>query len=189
MPDAVDLVLETATMLAVFAAERLRRIEAMRREELAAIVGRGSGAVEMAERSIRLELSAGMRITEYAAGRLLLQADALVNRYPNALDALSGARITEKHAEIFVDLVDQVMPELRADIVDRAVALAEAEPVGTFRRGLRDLIARVESRDARGASRSGGRGSARRWSSPVQTAWASCCCTVLRSSCTPSTVG
>ena len=146
VPDAVDLVLESATMLAVFAAERLRRIEAMRREELAAIVGRGSGAVEMAERSIRLELSAGMRITEYAAGRLLLQADALVNRYPNALDALSAARITEKHAEIFVDLVDPVMPELRADIVDRAVALAEAEPVGTFRRGLRDLIARAESR-------------------------------------------
>ena len=145
VPDAVDLVLETATMLAVFAAERLRRIEAMRREELALIVGRGASAVEMAERSIRLELSAGMRITEYAAGRLLLQADALVNRYPSALDALSGARITEKHAEILVDLVDQVTPELRADVADRAVALAEAEPVGAFRRSLRDLIARVES--------------------------------------------
>jgi len=146
VPDAVDLVLETAAMLAVFAAERLRRIEAMRREELALIVGRGAGAVEMAERSIRLELSAGMRITEYAAGRLLLQADALVNRYPSALDALSGARITEKHAEIFVDLVDQVAPELRADVADRAVALAEAEPVGAFRRSLRDLIARAESK-------------------------------------------
>src|SRR5215207_3876095 len=79
VPDAVDLVLESATMLAVFAAERLRRIEAMRREALAPLAGRGSGAAEMAERSIRLELSAAMRITEYAAGRLLLQADALVN--------------------------------------------------------------------------------------------------------------
>lgn len=146
VPDAVDLVLETATMLSVFAAERLRRIEALRREELALIVGLGSGAIDVAERSIRLELSAAMRITEYAAGRLLLQADALVNRYSGALDALGQARITEKHAEILVDLLDQVMPELRADIVDRAVALAEAEPVGTFRRRLRDLIARVETK-------------------------------------------
>lgn len=159
VPDAVDLVLESATMLAVFAAERLRRIEAMRHEALAPILGRGAGAVEMAERSIRLELSAGMRITEYAAGRLLMQADALVNRYPSALDALSGARITEKHAEIFVDLVDQVTPELRADVVERAVALAETEPVGTFRRGLRDLIARLESRtlEERHAAALGGR--------------------------------
>ena len=146
VPDAVDLVLETATMLSVFAAERLRRIEALRREELAVIVGLGNGAIEVAERSIRLELSAAMRITEYAAGRLLLQADALVNRYSGALDALGEARITEKHAEILVDLMDQVMPELRADLVDRAVALAEAEPVGTFRRRLRDLIAQVEAK-------------------------------------------
>ena len=146
VPDAVDLVLETATMLSVFAAERLRRIEAMRRDEVAPVLGRGSGAIDMAERSIRLELAAAMRITEYAAGRLLLQAEALVNRYPRILDSLSGARITEKHAEIFVDLVDQVSPELRAEVVDRGAALAEAESVGAFRRGLRDLIARVESK-------------------------------------------
>lgn len=145
VPDAVDLVLEAATMVSVFAAQRLARIEAMRREEVALIVGGGSGTVEVAERSIRLELAASLRITEHAAGRLMMQAEALINRYPRTWDALSGGRITERHAEIFVDLVDQVAPELRAEVVDRALLLAEAEPVGTFRRELRELIGRVEA--------------------------------------------
>jgi len=146
VPDAVDLVLEAATMVSVFAAQRLARIEALRREEVALIVGGGSGAVEVAERSIRLELAASLRITEHAAGRLMMQADALVNRYPGAWHALAGGRITERHAEIFVDLVDQVAPEVRGEVVGRALPLAEAEPVGSFRRGLRELIERVEAR-------------------------------------------
>ncbi|WP_194395897.1 HNH endonuclease [Microbacterium atlanticum] len=146
VPDAVDLVLETAAMMATFAAERLVRVDAMRREMLTDAAARGVGLREVVERSIRLELAAGMRITEYAAGRLILQAEALVNRYPTALDALWGGRITERHAEILVDLVDQTDGDLRPVVIERAVALAEAEPVGTFRRGLRDLIARLESR-------------------------------------------
>jgi hypothetical protein len=146
VPDAVDLVLETATVMASLAAERLVRIDAMRRDLLAEAVGRGAGSLEVVERSIRLELAAAMRITEYAAGRLLLQAEALVSRYPTALEALWGGRITERHAEIFVDLVDQVDPALREQVVERAVRSAEKEPVGTFRRRLRDLIARVEAK-------------------------------------------
>lgn len=34
VPDAVDLVVETATMMSVFAAQRLRRVDAMRQEAL-----------------------------------------------------------------------------------------------------------------------------------------------------------
>ena len=113
VPDSVDLVLEVSTMMSVFAAQRLVRVDAMRRELLTEAVSRGAGVLDIVERSIRLELAAAMRITEYAAGRLIVQAEALVHRYPAALDALAGGRITEKHAEILVDLVDQVEPELR----------------------------------------------------------------------------
>lgn len=145
VPDAVDLVVETATMMSVFAAQRLWRVDAMRREALAEAAERGAGLRDVVERSIRLELAAAMRVTEYAAGRLMQQAEALVNRYPAVLEALSGGRITEKHAEIYVDLVDEVTPELRDQVTTPGLVLAEAEPVGSFRRALRDLIGRVEA--------------------------------------------
>ncbi|MGK3953766.1 DUF222 domain-containing protein [Microbacterium sp. I2] len=145
VPDAVDLVTETATMMSVFAAERYVRIDAMRRELLAEAVGRGVGVLDIVERSIRLELAAAMRVTEYTAGRLLMLAEALTGRYPAVLASLGAGRITEKHAEVFVDLVDEVPAELRDQIIDKAVQLAEAEPVGTFRRGLRMLIQTVQA--------------------------------------------
>ncbi|WP_374209516.1 DUF222 domain-containing protein, partial [Microbacterium sp. HD4P20] len=146
VPDAVDLVTETATMMSVFAAERLVRIDAMRREMLAEAVGRGVGVLEIVERSIRLELAAAMRVTEYTAGRLLVLAEALTGRYPGVLASLSAGRITEKHAEVFVDLIDEVPTELRGQVVEKAVGLAEAEPVGSFRRALRTLIDTVQAR-------------------------------------------
>ncbi|KQP70714.1 HNH endonuclease [Microbacterium sp. Leaf288] len=140
VPDAVDLVVETATMMSVFAAERLMRIDAMRRELLREATGRGDGVRDIVERSIRLELAAAMRVTEYAAGRLIAQAEALVRRYRPALEALGSGRITDKHAEIIADLLDEAPPELRERLLERAVPLAESEPVGTFRRALRTLI-------------------------------------------------
>lgn len=145
VPDAVDLVVETATMMSVFAAQRLRRVDAMRQEALTEAAGRGAGVRDVVERSIRLELAAAMRVTEYAAGRLIMLAEALVHRYPPVLDALSGGRVTEKHVEIYVDLVDEVTPELRDQVTVPGLVLAEAEPVGSFRRALRDLITRLEA--------------------------------------------
>ncbi len=94
VPDAVDLVLEAATMESVFAAQRLERVDAMRRELLAEAAGRGAGVTDIVERSIRLELAAAMRVTEYAAGRMIVLAEALVHRYPAALDSLGGGRMT-----------------------------------------------------------------------------------------------
>jgi len=144
-PDCVDLVLEAAALVSVFAAERLRRVDGMRRELLREAAGRGSAVADIVERSIRLELAAAMRVTEYAAERLIRQAEALVHRYPDALSALSAGNVTEKHAEILVDLIDQVEPALRLQIVERAVHLAKSEPVGTFRRSLRALIETVQA--------------------------------------------
>lgn len=140
VPDVVDLVLEAATMESVFAAQRLMRIDAMRRELLTEAEGRGPGVTDIVERSIRLELAAAMRVTEYAAGRMIVLAEGLVHRYPAALDSLSAGRVTIKHAEILVDAVDQLPPELQGEVAARAVELAESEPVGTFRRSLRALV-------------------------------------------------
>lgn len=145
VPDAVDLVVEAAAMESVFAAERLIRVDAMRRELLEDAEGRGSATTEIIERSIRLELAAAMRITEYSAGRMIVHAEALVRRYPRVLDSLHRADITPKHAEILVDDLGQLMPELSKQVADRALELAEAEPVGTFRRALRTLIATVQA--------------------------------------------
>jgi hypothetical protein len=64
VPDAVDLVVEAATMVSVFAAQQLIRIDAMRRELLREATGRGDGVRDIVERSIRLDLAAAMRVTE-----------------------------------------------------------------------------------------------------------------------------
>jgi chloramphenicol 3-O-phosphotransferase len=81
-PDAVDLICDADAMVAVFAAERYRRIAAYRREALADAAGRGRGLIDVAERAIRLELAAALRVTEHAAGMLIAEAQALETRYP-----------------------------------------------------------------------------------------------------------
>jgi hypothetical protein len=145
VPDAVDLVLEVATMLSVFAAQQLRRVDAMRREALAEAVGRGSGVREIIDRGIRLELAAALRITEYAAAELIVRADALVHRFPQMLDSLSGGRTTERHTQIFVAAMAGLEVEFHERVVPQAIVLAETEPVGTFRRSLRALLETVRA--------------------------------------------
>lgn len=147
IPDAVDLVLEAATLEAAFAADRLARVHAMRRGILdAEATGRGAGVTDLVERSVRLELAAAMRITEHAAGRMIRHAEALVERYPGALDSLGHGGITTRHCEILVDHLDVLPLDVRAPIVADAVALAEGHPVGTFRRALRALIDTVQAK-------------------------------------------
>ena len=96
-PDDVDLVVEVAAMRAVLAAQELERVDAMRRHALAD-PGRYGGVAEIVERSVRLELAAALGVTETAAGMLMVRAEALVHRYPAALECLGRARITEGHA-------------------------------------------------------------------------------------------
>lgn len=145
IPDALDRVVEVADMMAVFAAQRLLQVNAMRREALEDAAVHGRALTDVIERGVRLELAAGLRITEHAAGEMIAQAAALVERYPAVLDSLGGARMTERHAEILVDLMEEVEPELRGDLVPQAIRLAEHHPVGSFRRKLRRLIDTVRS--------------------------------------------
>ena len=139
-PDDVSLVTEVADMMAVFAADRLRRIDAMRRNALDEAQIYGSAVASVVERSVRLELAAALRITEHAAAGLLAMAEALVHRYPDALESLGRARMSERHAEILVDALDPVEPEVRSRTRARAVVLAEELAIGPFRRALRALI-------------------------------------------------
>ncbi|WP_426320508.1 DUF222 domain-containing protein [Microbacterium sp. E-13] len=145
VPDEVDLVVEVAEMISVFAAQRLVRVEALRRQALADAAVRGRVLTEVVERGIRLELAAALRITEHAAGDLLGFAEAMVHDYPAVLASLERARVTERHAQILVAAVNELEPELRDRVLERGLALAEAEPVGTFRRKLRALIDTVRS--------------------------------------------
>ncbi|WP_229382080.1 HNH endonuclease signature motif containing protein [Microbacterium schleiferi] len=141
-PDAVALVLEVATMEAVFAAQRLARIDQLRLEALDDVTRYGGGSRELIERSVRLELAAALRITENQAGMLMYRAQALVHRYPTVWDSLARAGMTERHATIIVDEFAPLEPDVAARLVENARDLAESLAVGPFRRALRRLIDR-----------------------------------------------
>lgn len=145
VPDALDEVVAVAGSMARLAAEQLVRVDGMRREALGDGARYGATA-QIAYRSLRLELAAALRVTEYAADALLTRAEALVNRHPAMLTSLAAARTTQRHAQIFVDLMGTVEQEHWDRIVPTAVALAEKEPVGVFRRALQRLIETVRAR-------------------------------------------
>src|SRR3546814_8522423 len=99
-------------VMATFAAQRLVRIDAMRREALRDAERDGHSLTEIIDRSTRLELAAALRITEYRAGKLLRRAEAHVNRYPRVLTSLERADITEQHADILADALDGLEPHV-----------------------------------------------------------------------------
>lgn len=150
-PDDLDLVLQSDALINTFAARRFRRIEVMRQAALADPRRVDHNSPDIIERSLRLELAAAMRITETRAAALMAQADSLVNRYPSVLDALRVSKVTEAHAAILSDALDAVEPEFREELLPQALELAQAEPVGKFRRKLRLLIdmARVVTLETR----------------------------------------
>jgi hypothetical protein len=135
--DPVAQVTDIAAVVAVHTAEQYACVAAARSDAMAAAAPHAC-TDDMIDRSLRLELAAARRITEYAAGDLMARATALVERYPAAWDALHGARITDQHARFLVDVLD-VDPAIGSRLIDDAVSLAERLPAGTFRRRLRDL--------------------------------------------------
>lgn len=139
-PDAVDLVREASDLMAVFSAHRFVRLDALRREQLHDAARARRELTEVVERGIRLEVAAALRITEFAAARLLATAEALVDRYPALLDSLASARITERHVELLVESLDQLGARVAGDTIRRALAVAEGESVGTLRRFLRRMV-------------------------------------------------
>ena len=141
-PDAVALVMEVADLEAVFAAQRLARIDHLRREALDDVTRYGGGSRELIERSVRLELATALRITESQAGMLLYRAEVLVHDFPSVWDSLAHARMTERHATIIVDELAPLDREVAGRLVENVRELAESLAVGPFRRALRRLIDR-----------------------------------------------
>ncbi|HET6301224.1 MAG TPA: HNH endonuclease, partial [Microbacterium sp.] len=121
----MDRVRETGDVETMFAAEYFVTVDRARREALEDAARYGRELPGVVERGIRLEIAAGMRITEHAAGELIRRAEALVHRYPAALESLSRARMTVAHAEYLVDRLDECEPDVRDALVGDAVALAE----------------------------------------------------------------
>ena len=75
-------------------------------------------------RGLRLELAAGLRVTEHEAGNLIAMAEGLVHRYPDAMTALRDGRIVKRHAQVLVDGLDEVEETCAAGLSGKALALA-----------------------------------------------------------------
>ena len=144
-PDTLDHLIEIAEMVTMQAAQRLIGVNVLRREALADAARRGRVLADVVERSVRLEVAAALRISENEAGHMMAMGEALVERYQTVLDSFAGARMTEQHARVLVEAVETVEPEFRAQIVPAAIELAEALPVGAFRRRLRAQIETVRN--------------------------------------------
>lgn len=139
--DLVGRVIELAATASTLAALQLSWVAALRDDAVAAAGGRrGRVNLEIVDRSLRLELAAALRITEHRVGTMLALAERLVHRYPVVLRSLHGADITVEHAEILTAAIDAIEPEHRDAVLNRGLAMAEVEPVGTFRRALKKLV-------------------------------------------------
>jgi hypothetical protein len=145
IPDAVDLVVEVGAVMSRHAAQLFRTVNIMRLEALEDAVSRGSQLSDVIQRSIRLELASALGITEASADQLLSRAQALVHDYPQILASLSDARMTRRRAELLVDGLDSIEAELRDEVLETGLVLAETLPDGSFRRELRTLIETVRA--------------------------------------------
>ena len=140
VPDELEVVMDMNRMMASHDAEQLTRIDRVRGAHLADAEVAGRAMTDVVMRGLRLELAAGLRITEHEAGDLIALAEGLVHRYPEAMIALRDGHILKRHAKLLVDGLDEIEPDLRGELVARALALAEVQPVGEFRRSLRKMI-------------------------------------------------
>ena len=140
VPDELEVVMDMNRMMASHDAEQLTRIDRIRGAHLADAEVAGRAMTDVVMRGLRLELAAALRITEHEAGDLIALAEGLVHRYPDAMTALREGSIMKRHAKLLVDGLDEIEPELRGELFGKALALAETQPVGEFRRSLRKLI-------------------------------------------------
>jgi hypothetical protein len=144
-PDTLDHLIEIADMVTMQAAQQLIAVNRLRREAMADAARRGRALGDVVERSVRLEIGAALRITECDAAGMMALGEALVERFPAVLNSFASARMTERHARLLVESLQEVEPGFRERILPDAIALAEAQPVGSFRRGLRALIETVRA--------------------------------------------
>lgn len=143
--EALDAVVDVDRAITGLVSDRFVAVMAWREQTLLSAAEDRWASPDMVARSMRLELAAALRITEYSSAVMIAHAEALQDRYSLAGVALRDGRITERHAAVLIELLDTVEPELRAGLVSRAVALAEELPLGAFRRELRKLVDAVRA--------------------------------------------
>ncbi|AZS44524.1 hypothetical protein BWL13_02115 [Microbacterium oleivorans] len=129
-----------ADMATIHAAQRYRCIVELWDDAIKAAT-RDEGTAVLVERSVRLEVASALRITEHAASRLMGIGRALVYRYPQVWESMSHADITETHATIIVEGLDE-LEDVRDELVAEVLTLAEQMPTGPFRRALRRIVDR-----------------------------------------------
>ena len=140
IPTTLDWVVMSADMATIHAAQRYRCIVDLWDDAIRA-ANRDEGASVLVERSVRLEVASALRITEHAAGRLMGIGRALVYRYPRVWEAMSRARITDTHATILVDGLDE-LEIVRDELVSEVLERAEQMPTGPFRRTVKRIVDR-----------------------------------------------
>ena len=144
-PDTLDHLIEIADMVTMQAAQKLIGVNVLRREAMADAARHGRTINDVVERSVRLEIAAALRITESEAAGMLSLGEALVEQFPTVLDSFASARMTERHARLLVESLQELEPEFHDQILSTAIELAETEPVGAFRRSLRALVDTVRA--------------------------------------------
>ena len=133
-------------MATMQAAQKLIGVNVLRREAMTDAVRHGRALNDVDERSVRLEIAAALRITESEAAGILALGEALVEQFPTVLDSFASARMTERHARLLVESLQELEPEFHEQVLSTAIELAETEPVGAFRRRLRALIDTVRAK-------------------------------------------
>ncbi|WP_363456915.1 HNH endonuclease signature motif containing protein [Microbacterium sp. LMI1x-1-1.1] len=140
IPTTLDWVVLSADMATIHAAQRYASIVELWDDAIRAAT-RDEGASVLVERSVRLEVASALRISEHAAGRLMGVGRALVKRYPAVWESMSHADITDTHATIIVDGLDE-LEIIRDELVREVLALAEEMPTGPFRRAVKRIVDR-----------------------------------------------
>ncbi|MDZ8276685.1 DUF222 domain-containing protein [Microbacterium aquimaris] len=139
-PDSLDDVLDLSHVMMRFVAQRYVAIDGMRRRAVAEASAFGVDLASVAFRSVRLELAAGMRVSEYVAEAMLQQAEALVHRYPEVWHSLHAGRIDDDKGYVLVTGLDELGPDAAAALLPEALDAAENLQIGPFRRALRKLV-------------------------------------------------
>lgn len=139
-PDELDDVLDLTHTMMQFVAQRYAAIDGMRRRAVDEATAFSVDLASVAFRSVRLELAAALRVSEYVAEAMLVHAEALVHRYPEVWHSLHAGRIDDDKSHVLVAGLDEIGAEAAALLLPEALDAAENLQIGPFRRMLRRLI-------------------------------------------------
>jgi hypothetical protein len=141
------------------AARRLRRVHEVaaafradddaRRMHHAAMGGqrraepRSINAIDVLERSIRLQISASLCVSASAADVLVRTAGLAIDRFPVVIDAMEAGRFDERIATVLLDAVADLDDESADEVLELAMPLAESLTPAKLQRRVMRLADRL----------------------------------------------